>query len=366
MKLFKVTILGLAVLISSAAKAQDFGTILAAGVDDANTYFEAYLAPGINSLASGMAGGWNNTAKPHSTFGVDVTFSFNMATVPEMDRVFSFSNLSMNTMQFNGSGDLPTLVGPSGSPGSLVIPANTTVQFEGQSITVENEASFEAPGGIPFVENLPQIAIPAPTLQIGIGLIKGTDLKIRLIPEQTFGADGDISLGLFGIGVLHDFKQWIPGFKAVPIDVSAFFGYTKFSAGMGVDVNQTSGDVSNGTTFSGSGNADFTASATTFQILASKKLAIFTPYIGFGLNAINSSLALGGTYDYTVTATPPAGAPVVQAIEIIDPIDMEFSGAGGPRVTVGGRLKLAVLTIHVDYTVQKYSMLSAGLGLSFR
>ena len=48
-----------------------------------------------------------------------------------------------------------------------------------------------------------------------------------------------------------------------------------------------------------------------------------------------------------------------------DPFAFDYS-ASGPRATAGLRLKLAILTLHGDYTFQKYNALSVGVGLSIR
>ena len=37
-----------------------------------------------------------------------------------------------------------------------------------------------------------------------------------------------------------------------------------------------------------------------------------------------------------------------------------------PRYNIGARLKFAVVTFHVDYTYASYSMVTAGIGISFR
>jgi hypothetical protein len=62
------------------------------------------------------------------------------------------------------------------------------------------------------------------------------------------------------------------------------------------------------------------------------------------------------------------GVPVIQ--KLTDPIDMEFKNKEGgitkPRLNAGVRFKLAILTIHFDYSWANYSVLSAGLGFSFR
>ena len=49
----------------------------------------------------------------------------------------------------------------------------------------------------------------------------------------------------------------------------------------------------------------------------------------------------------------------------VDPLDLKFA-ASGFRSTAGFRLKLAVLTLHADYTLQKYKCLTVGLGISVR
>ena len=46
-------------------------------------------------------------------------------------------------------------------------------------------------------------------------------------------------------------------------------------------------------------------------------------------------------------------------------VDMKY-GSSGPRATDGFRLKLAVLTQHADYTLQKYNALTVGFGINVR
>jgi hypothetical protein len=45
---------------------------------------------------------------------------------------------------------------------------------------------------------------------------------------------------------------------------------------------------------------------------------------------------------------------------------MDIKNFSGLRANIGFRLKLAVVTIHADYTRAQYNVLTAGLGLSFR
>lgn len=361
------TLLGVALVVSlisvQESKAQDFGDILSAGLDDANTYLENYAAPALNSFGNGMAGGWYNTAQTHKKLGVDLTISLNMAAIPDSDKMFRFAESGFTNMQLSGDADgmLPTLVGGDTETGSeIFIPANTSIEYGGESILLENEVRFPVAPGFDL-ESVPVLTgVPTPTINLGIGLIKNTDLKLRLVPEQQFD---DVSFKMFGIGVMHDIKQWIPGMKALPFDLSGFFGTTKLTSTMALAVNNVDSDGTTTTTFSGEGSAEFKTSATTIQIIASKKLAIFTPYIGLGVNMVKSSFDVLGEYEYTVENSATSED---QQLNFSDPVALQITGGGGPRATIGGRLKLAILTLHCDYTVQKYNTFTAGVGISVR
>ena len=54
-----------------------------------------------------------------------------------------------------------------------------------------------------------------------------------------------------------------------------------------------------------------------------------------------------------------------QPTTIKDPVKFDV-GSSGPRFTAGMRLKLAVITFHADYTIQKYKALSVGFGINVR
>lgn len=341
--LFLVTAVSLVTIQKSTAQEIDLGTILEAGTADANTYMEAYSRPAILSFANGMANGWYNTAKPHKLLGLDVTFSLNIANIPDEEKLFNFNDLNWENLQLQGDPNLPTLVGGETTSSSLVIPAGVDL---GNGFSYDASQTFPALNGL-NLEDSPVTGVPVPTLNFGVGLIKNTDLKIRWIPEQNFD---DFSVRLFGIGVMHDIKQWIPGMKLVPIDISGFVAYTSFNSEFDINISDA--------TFSGQGVAEFNASATTIQVVASKKLAVLTPYVGLGFNAVSADLAMNGTYTLQNSTT--------DQLVLTDPVALEFTDGGGPRFTVGARLKLLVLTIHADYTAQKYSSFTMGLGLSIR
>lgn len=341
---FSALLIGaLLMLIGNPVKAQgdlDFSEFLKAGSADANTILGNYISPFAKGFGYGMASGWYNTAKTHKPLGFDLTVTMNLAKTPNKDLFYAFSPSDYSNLELVGGGstDLPTIFGPDTNE-SLT----TSYTQDGKAVNQQ----FPAPPGID-VEDFGGY-VPVPMIQLGIGIVKNTDLKLRFIPTQKSEEDG-YEIGLIGVGLMHDFKQWIPGLKQVPIDLSVFVGYTKLST----DFDLSDADPS----FTTDGAASYNVNALTYQVLVSKKLSVVTFYAGLGFNSVTSDMKMTGTYNID-SETPDD--PLV----LLDPIDQTFNSSGA-RATLGMRLKLAIVTLHADYTVQEYSTISAGFGFSVR
>jgi hypothetical protein len=184
--------------------------------------------------------------------------------------------------------------------------------------------------------------VPVPMVQLGIGLPKNTDLKLRYFPSTKIGSGGEASM--FGFAILHDVKQYIPGVKALPFDLSFLFGYTNLKVHTNLDTQNPDRQ------------ADFKTTATTVQGLISKKFSVLTLYGGLGYNFVSSDLNVLGNYTFTSNGTNT---------NVKDPINISNSQSG-PRFTAGLRLKFAIFTLHGDYTFQNYSAFTAGFGFSVR
>ena len=332
-----------------SAKSQDFGEVFKAGPEDAERYLESYIKPMMLSFNNGLGSGWVNTAKPHKLLGFDLTVTANLANIPSSDKLWEFRNSDFSNLRLESgtTAALPTAVGGPTST-NLVVRGNASIgpiNFANQSDPFPAAEGFDT-------EDLPISGFPVPAVQLGIGIVKNTDLKIRYVP--TIEVE-DLSIGLFGIGVMHDIKQWIPGLKLVPFDLSGFIGFTRLNAEFDIDVDETD---SNNYRYQANGVAEFKASSTTIQILASKKIAILTPYVGLGYNIGSSSFKVNGDFVYT--------DDIGQSVTIQNPIDLSFDGGSSPRVTIGARIKLLVLTLHADYSIQKYNTFTVGAGISIR
>lgn len=328
--------------ISTFSYAQiDFDSFLEAGVGDANRLLELYMQPAFEGFGYGMNSGWYNTAKPHMFLGFDVTANISLARVPDASRFFTFDNSEYtNVFYANGNSvETPTLLGPN--LGADDLPQLSFRDFD----DIDNDGDFmeeliriSAPTGLGIEESeLGMNAVPVPMAQIGIGLFKGTEVKLRYLPEVDLDGDGNVSM--FGVGIMHDIKGYLPGEKLLPIDLSLFAGYTNLSSQVYVNDEQTQ-------------TADFDASSWTVQAVASKKILLFTVFAGIGYTNYDVDFGLNGRFE-------------TESEVYTDPIAFNYAD-NGLRTNVGVRLKLLFLTIHGEYAMQEFNTLTAGVGISIR
>ncbi len=331
------------ILSFTGAFAQDdLGDLIKGSVADANILLEGYVGPAMRALGSGLNQGWYNTAKPHQKFGVDLTISTSLMYVPSSDMHYLVDNNKLDkiilkeydnqTIYPKGStieptsANVPTIFGPDKSP---------TYEVDGETVT--------GPGGIDLKDAIKIAnALPVPMYQLGLGLPKGFDLKVRFAPTVKMS---DFQFNLLGIGVMHDVGQYLPVVKALPVDISLFVGYTKMEAEQGLSGN-LAGENQKGV---------LKFNSTTVQALVSKKISVLTLYGGVGYNFSNSNIAMEGTYDMDDDGTA----------ETTNPVNLDFSSSGF-RATGGLRLKFAVFTLHADYTLADYNALTAGFGINVR
>ena len=203
-----------------AQSESDLINFLEAGKNDASKLMGAYLNPMIEGLSYSFNGGWYHTAKAHNSLGFDLGFSANAVFLPSSKYYFTPSTLGLqNTILTDPtSGKAPTIVGPDEST-----TYQSAIDTNGDGIP-DQTFSFDGPEGLDFKENIKVSGVLAPTVQLGIGIIKNTDLKIRWMPEVETGSS---RVKLLGFGVLHDVKQHIPGIKTLPFDLSMLVAFTK-------------------------------------------------------------------------------------------------------------------------------------------
>jgi opacity protein-like surface antigen len=374
-----------AVLTASAINVMaqgDAAQLIKAGTADINTLFSGYMGPLMKSFGAGLNGGWYQTAKPHGIGGFDLTVSFNAAFAPTADQSYDITKFNALKVSSKNPGETtaPSIFGKSGNGPEMDVMAKNPAytQFASAFPGVPNPnsqdtavTSFALPPGLGV--NL----FPVPTAQFSVGVGFGTEIGIRFIPNIS---TGDLSTGLWGFAVKHDFKQWIPGMKELPFDLSAMFGYTSFNLeNKFTKENSIKPESGSDVQPDNSGrlydNQKITmeSNAWTANVIISKKLGPFTPYLGVGYQSSNTTLNLEGNYPITIineNYNPAAlpGSPnsyIKKTDALADPISIDGS-LNSFRANAGFRLKLLVLTIHGDYTFGKYNVASVGLGINLQ
>lgn len=336
-----VVTLALTLGLLQVSIAQDqIAQILKGGLDDAEKLGTAYLEPFGNMFGTALNGGWYQAARPHKVLGFNLTLTTSAAVAPVSARTFDVSALGLQTLQLkNPQNNLaPTIAGEA--------TAGPTVMFEVEGEDIE----FDLPQGA----GLP--LMPIPFVQAGVGLPFSTEVTVRFLPPVDLGKYGRVNL--WGIGAKNQFKDFIPGLKHVPIDLSLMVGYTNFN--YEYDISYVPQEMPTGYT-----QADFAdqkmflrASGFTGRILVGKTIPFVSVYAGLGYSHAVTSLGLEGNYAIGV-------APFSASDVYTDPLLLDFP-KNSFSANVGARIRLGVISIHADYTIGEYALYSGGIGISFR
>ncbi|MEJ7643826.1 MAG: DUF6588 family protein [Chryseolinea sp.] len=340
---FKGILLCTLMTLANAATAQDENDLvnfLTAGPRDASKLMNAYLNPAIEGLSYGFNGGWYTTAKAHKTFGFDIGVTVNAVFVPKSRNYFNPNILGLETVTGFSS------TAPNGMAPTIIAEAHQTTYNVDADGDGQTDGNFQGPTGVDFQENLKINGVYAPTAQVGIGIYKNTDLKIRYMPEVKTGSS---KIRLLGFGVMHDIKQHIPKMRLLPFDLSVLIAYTHIQGSTGLE-----GEFDKPANDTRPQMIDYDMDAWLFEALISKKLAVITFYGGVGFNTIKTTSDVTGSYEIP-------GFPVA----FKDPVSLLFKNKSA-RINAGMRLSLGPVYLSGEYTLQEYSMASIGFGVTIR
>lgn len=320
----------LILLLSLAGKGQiDPSNFMTGSQNDARYLGGEYLRPLGNSLSHGLNNGWYQTAKTKKLGRFSIMITPSLIQIPTDQQSFQIDESRLEVLE---------LVNPQNSTASTAFGEGTSeAELTFKNDTLASLAgNFRAPGGA----GIGLMAVPM--ANVSVGLIKNTELSVRYLPTMgIFGLDR-AEIGMFGVGVKHDVLQWLPMDKAIPVDLSLFFGYSRME--LNVPLNEDDQEVV------------MTSTGYTFRGILSKKLLFFTPYLGLGYNSGQTRMQVNGTFD---------PVPDHTGDELKDPLDMTADDAGGFVGNVGFRLKfLWVMAFSADYTFGYYNSATLGLGVS--
>jgi hypothetical protein len=332
-------------MTSFGVNAQDLSgltQVFKAEKNDAGSLIRSYITPSVNAVSNGMTSGWYNTGKAHKTLGFDLGVSISAVFTPSSDDYFTpiLTSATKFANTTNPGLGAPSVIGPKD-----VTTYTSTYDPDGSGSLPSQAFVIKGPEGLDLKKNIGFSALPVPMIQLGIGIIKNTDLKIRYVPQQK---SNSVTFQMFGLGVMHDIKQHIPGIKNLPFDLSVLAAY-----------NSVTGDASLASTSgvtSTDGKLSYKFNSWVAQAIISKKISVLTGYLGVGYGSVSSNVDITGTF--TVPAT-------VGSFTLKDPLSMELSNTGA-KLTAGLRLKFGPIYLSGDYTLQKYNALTVGFGVAVR
>ncbi len=288
-----------------------------------------YVEPLVTAFGTTMNTGLFNTAKVLKPFAFGLNVNMMAAFVPKEDNTFTAIRPDL------------FIVNPIDT--TQVIYLYEDEELESATIFGEDGTTFEhnpllddIPGleadqldiPLPNGANLPTVPFLMP--QFNLGLPFGNEIMVRGFPKVEINKDiGD--LGFWGVGLKHSVSQYIP---LIPIDIAVQAAYQ----------NLYIGDL---LTFS-----NFNA-----NLEVSKKLLMWTLYTGVGYDKTNVT----AEYDYTYKIVNQEN----EIEEVEQKIKFDVDGENEIRATAGIRYSLLLFKLYADYTISKYNVLNAGIGISF-
>ncbi len=376
MKKSLISLLMLAICVSSFAQIEvaSFLNLTKEGVKDIEKLTEAYLTPLGRGFATSLSSGWHNTARVHRLLGFDLSVGMTLTTIPDENKRFNLKDYNWNVLRYNVPNPVtPTVAGKQTTRPQVGIALPLTAN---DTAIISN--LFTMPQGA----NLPFVLLPIAHFGLGVGI--GTDIQARVLPPLTISDYG--SIDMWGIGIKHDFKRWIPVVKNLPFDASIAVNYSRVNSVFSkfnyfptkmltidrqyIDntlLSLVDSDSRIQAEYYDKQNLELHMKSFSANLIVSKKLLFLTVYGSMGYSSSDFGIQLKG--DYLLPTLEMAGSlPVIalrEAGRMKDPIDIKIKHSS-IRAGLGARINLAVITLHGDVTFQDYLMYNFGLGVSIR
>jgi hypothetical protein len=341
-------------LAASITKAQSgFDQLLKSGPADATKLVDAYGRPLFKGLGLGMNSGWTNTAQTNGLLHFDLRITGTAVFVPQSDRTFDVTKIGLsNSVRPDNASNIiaPTFSGNTKANGPLM----NIYDNNGNKIT-----SFNLPSG-----QLSSV-VPAPQLQLTVGLIQNTDVTFRAIPKVKVSDDiGSISM--IGFGIKHNLMKDFFGSAGaiVPFDLALAFSYNKLNYNKSLNVQPESGavpaDAQQSNDFSNQA-IEGHVNSFLFEAIFSKQILFFTPYIAAGYNTAKTDVSLVGNYPITSNTVPIINQKFYTSYN--NPVTINERSVNGMSGEIGFQLKLPIFRFYASYGLAaSYSMVNAGIG----
>ncbi|WP_299174634.1 DUF6588 family protein [uncultured Allomuricauda sp.] len=313
--------------------------LLAAGLNDAEQFTTSWLAPVTEASVYSISNGWYNSAdaKPLGGFEISIVGNITGFKNKSDKKSFTLNTADYENLTFEDGSSSREVATALGDIEGVNVAINATI--EGQQVST----TFELPSGLSS-EDLN--FIPSGYIQASVGLIKGTEVKARFLPKIK---TDDVSIGLYGFGVQHDFTKHLPADKLLPVAISAVIGYTNLSG----EYDFTSTGVISGE----NQRLDAKFSSWNFAAVVSTRLPVINFYGGLNYITGKADTDILGTYNVEAAGN--------NFITYTDPF-LISNKVSGVSANIGTKLKLGFFRLNADYNIAEFSTFTFGVNFGFR
>ena len=314
---------------------------------DAEKFVTKFTQPAFRGLMFATNSAWVTSAQPVKTFKFELNISAAGAFVPQSYESFKFDPADYQYLRIeNGPDVIPTIMGEdSQTVLKIVIPYNN------------NEIKlleFNSPDGIK--DQLPVNVVPAPAIQMSMGLPLDSEVNLRYAPTITDDNGGFFQL--LGIGFKHSISQYFPTGKDKNgnknkrhFNLAAHAAYQHISAGYDDQHSDKAVHIN--------------ISTVSLQGIASFDYKLISLYGAVGYSKGFTTMDVLGTYNYTYEVQDNHGNHIrTETVSITDPLKLDYD-LNGMKAKAGLKLKLAFFQIFADYTLQEFPVATAGIGFKF-
>jgi len=326
-------------MFSTGLMAQEnINNLLAAGINDAERFTAAYIAPASEGIAFGINNGWFNNAKTPERYTVEISIMGNASFIKDDKKSFQLNVGDYENIRFPDNSPSQTVATALGHNVSDI----TVIATYDDPIFGNQEIEIELPTGIGS-ENIN--LIPTAFLQASFSPFTGTLVKGRFFPKVD---TDDVKVGFYGVGLQQEFTAWLPEEKSIPVAISGLVAYTHLDAAY----DFSSSDYVEGKNQS----IETDINTVLFELIVGTKFKKMNFYGALGYLTGTTTTDLLGTYRVT------DGFLVSE--EVTNPFEIE-QDVEGMRGTVGANLQLGFFSLNADYTVAEFDSASLGINFSF-
>ena len=332
-----MVLIGLLVSLPTLSQ-ENLEDLLAAGIEDAQRFATGYISPAAEGMIFNTSNGWIQSAEVKKPLKFEISVVGNASFIKDENKSFTLNTADYNNLYFRDGSTVKQVATAFGENNPDI---TVYAEVQDETGTFTEEVEFSLPQGLASA-NLD--FLPTAFLQARLGVFKATEIKVRYFPKIE---REDVKTGLFGVGLQHEFTQWLPAESVFPVAISGLITYNNLSG----NYDFTDNSIVNGE----NQQFDVKQNSWLFQLQASTKLPVFNVYGGVGYVTGTSDFDVLGTYRVA------DGIPLFENTnEFTDPFSVRTK-VSGIRGTIGAKLQLGFFGLHADYNLSEYNTVTAGM-----